>query len=262
MFRMLAPILLLSVSSRAGLTTYWGLQDTAKAPVLVVGRVLSVEKGARDADVSFRQRRDVFDMTAQIEVLRSFTQGGGTIAANPIRVRFLWFPPTGIDLPLPGFEAGQVVIVPLQENRNPATEVWRMTAESGEGLILPAAAELRDGGPPPATARLFLLREIANSLGRGTPSEAVRTGRYLATQDMTRGDQGIAGDLMVFLEPMLGSDRQGWANLLTNMLAGRGVPRPTVAQLFSNNIHPPQESWLWRGRRWGNWGKRRRPMRY
>jgi hypothetical protein len=238
----LAPLLLLPAGSQAALGTPWGLQDTAKAPVLVVGRVLNVQRGERDADASRKRQTDIFDMTAEMEVLRSFTHGGETIAANRIRVGYLGITPNMFPYPLPILEPGQVLVLPLQENKNPGTVVWRMTVESGEGFIVPAAAVLRDDGPPPATARPFLLREIANSIGRGTPREAVRTARYLAMQDAMPADQGMAGELMAFLEPMIGSDRQGWANVLTGLLAGMGAPRPTVADLFSNNIHPPRES--------------------
>jgi hypothetical protein len=240
----LAPLLLLPGSLQAAITTRWRLQDTAKAPVLVVGRVLGVEKGVRDAEVSLKQRRDVFDMTAEIQVLRSFTLGGATIAANRIRVHFLWFPHTGVDLPLPGFETDQVVIVPLQENRNPATEVWRMTSEAGEDLILPTAALLPDEGPLPMTSAQFLFREIANALSRGTPAEMAGMGRYLAAQDMPGTEEDLAGGLMPLLEPILGADRQGWAKVTTNVMAGKGIPRPTIADLFAGKVQPFERSML------------------
>jgi hypothetical protein len=238
----LAAFLLLPITLQATLVAYWHLQDTAKAPVLVVGRVLRVEKGQRNADASRKSQTDIFDMTAELDVLRSFTHAGETIAANRIRVGYPGITPNGSPYPLPILEPGQVLVLPLQENRNPATVVWRMTVESGEGFIVPTAAVLADEGPLPTTGMRFLLREIANALARGTPAEMAGMGRYLAFQDLAHDVSGtpggLTGDLMPLLESTIGTDRQGWAKVATNIMADHGTPRPTVAELFSDKPQP------------------------
>ena len=212
----------------------WPLQDVAKkAPVLVVGRVLSVKKVGRNAEASSKGQTDIVDMTAEMEVLRSFTHGGETIAANRIRVGYLGVTPNGSLSQWPILEPGQVLVFPLQENTNPTTVVWRMIAESGDGLIIPTAAALPDEGPLATTGMQFLLREIANALSRGTPSEMAEMGRYVGSRISFPYDN-FSADLMRFLEPIIGNDRQGWAKVVTNVLAGRGAPRPTVSNLFSD----------------------------
>jgi hypothetical protein len=225
----------------------WPLQEVAKkAPVLVVGRVLSVEKAGRNAEASRKAQADIFDMTAGIEVLRSFTHAGETIAANRIRVGYLGVTPNGSLSQWPILEPGQVLVFPLQENTNPTTVVWRMIAESGEGLILPTAAVLPEEGPLPTTAMQFLLREIANALSRGTPGEMAEMGRFVAMPISAPGDNH-ASELMRLLEPIIGSDRQGWAKVATNVLAGRGTPRPTVSNLFSDQplLSDKQQPYDW-----------------
>jgi hypothetical protein len=212
----------------------WQLKETAAAPVLVVGRVLRVRQMQRVPDGSLPWTAETLAMTAEIEVLRSRTSSGDPIGANRIQVHFLAYGPSvtmfinGYPPALPRFEPGQVLILPLQENRNPATEVSRLIADSGDDLIIPSRVEILDSGPPAPTARLFLIREIANTLSRGTPSEVAAVARYLAQQE-----ENLTGEIMPFLESAIGADRQRWAVVATSVLAARGIPRPTIADLMS-----------------------------
>lgn len=237
MVRSILLLLAIPLTADAGLLRRWGLQETANAPVLIAGRVLSVQRNQRDADASRRWSSEVWATTAEIDVLRSYTHAGETIAANRIRVHFLGYGPSGpLSSPpaadLPRLESGQVLIFPLLENANPASEPWRLIGDSGEYLTIPTAATLPESQGPPATARLFLLREIANSLSRGVPLDVAAAGRYIASQDLA-GGQDLTGELMPLLEPEIGEDRQGWAEVATNILAGEGIPRPIIAELLS-----------------------------
>src|ERR1700733_14652771 len=93
----LAALLLLPVAVQARIGFTWPFSDVAKAPVLVAGRVVSVRNDGRDAAASVKAQRDIFAMSAEVEVLCSYTHGGETIAANRIRVRFSGETAAGLD---------------------------------------------------------------------------------------------------------------------------------------------------------------------
>jgi hypothetical protein len=220
----------------AGFVKFWQLKETAAAPVLVVGRVVGVQQNERvvEGSPSPQLNTETWAMTAEIEVLRSHTASGEPVAANRLKVHFLAYGPSvtrfvnGYPPPLPHIEPGQVLILPLQENKNPVSEVWRLMAESGVSLTIPSRAEFPDSRPSPATARLFLVREIGNMLSRGTGSELAAIARYLGGQN-----DDVTGELMPTLEPAIGTDRQRWADVATSLLAAQGIPRPSVADLIS-----------------------------
>ena len=215
----------------------WQLKETAAAPVLVVGQVLSIQKGERVPNA----KAETWAMTAEFQVLRSY---GKPVAANTIKVHFLAYGPSvtqfvnGYPPPLANLKPGKVLILPLQENKNPASELWQLTADSGADLTIPARAELTDSGPPPSTARAFLDREIANALTQGTPSEVSGVASYLAGQY-----EDLKGELMPLLDAAIGDNRPRWAEVATNLLAAQGIPRPSVADLLSSK--EPND---WRGR--------------
>jgi hypothetical protein len=210
------------------------LKETADAPVLVVGRVLAVQKGERVADGSLPWKAETWAMTADVQVLRSYA-ASEPVAAGRLQVHFLAYGPsvTGFNgsPPLPTFDSGQVLILPLQENKNPTLEPWRLTADSGDRLTIPSLAELVDSGPPPANARAFLFREIANSLSRGTPRDVSNIASYLAHQH-----DDLTGELMPLLESAIGEERQRWAEVAADLLAAQGIPRPATTDLISAKV--------------------------
>jgi len=124
----------------AGFIKVWQLKETATAPVLVVGRVLDVQKKERVPDGSLPWKDETWAMTAEIQVLRSFSSSGEPVAVNRLQMHFLAYGPSvtmvvnGYPPPLPNLESGQVLILPLQENKNPASEWWRLMADSGADL--------------------------------------------------------------------------------------------------------------------------------
>jgi hypothetical protein len=230
---------------QAGFVKFWQLEETAAAPVLVTGRVLSVERRERVPEGSLPWKVETWAMTAEFQVLRSYTGSGEPIAGNRLRVYFLAYGPSvtkfmnGFPPPLPRVEPGQALILPLQKNKCPASELWQLTADSGVDLTIPARLELPDSGAPPATARAFLFREIANALSRGTPPEVATVAGYLVHQY-----QDLTGELMPLLQSAVGDDRERWAEVAANLLAAEGIPRPTVADLLSSKAEPKD----WSGR--------------
>ena len=217
----------------AGFVKVWQLKETATAPVLVVGRVLAIQKRERVPDGSLSWKDETWAMTAQIEVLRSFTGSGEPVGEDRLQMHFLAYGPSvtmtinGYPPPLPRLEPGNVLILPLQENKSPASELWRLVGDSGADLTITAREDMADSGSPPATARAFLDREIANALSRGTPREVSAVAGYVASQY-----EDLTGELMPLLEPAIGEDPRRWAEVATNVLAAQGIPRPSAADLL------------------------------
>jgi hypothetical protein len=245
---LIAPVLLLCapIGVRAGFIKVWQLKEIAAAPVLVVGRVLEVQKNERVPDGSLPWNAETWSMTAEIQVLRLHSSSEEPASLDRIRVSFLSYGPSvtqfinGYPPPLPQFEPGQVMILPLRENKAPASEPWHLTADSGVGLTIPARDQMERSLPQPNTARAFIVREIANSLSRGTPREISAAAGYVAGQQ-----ESLRAELMPQLEPVIGDDRRRWAELAANLLAMQGIPRPSVAELLTNKDEPMG----WPGRR-------------
>ena len=237
--------LLAPAGLRAGFVKIWQLKEIAAAPVLVVGRVLSVQQGEAVSDGSLPWTAETLSMTAEIQVLRSYPASEDRIMPDRLSVHFLTYGPSvtmsvnGYPPPLPHFESGQAVILPLQENKNPSSDLWQLIADSGSNLITPARAEIPDSETPPATARAFLDREIANALSSGTPAEVSAAAGYLSSQY-----EDLTGELMPLLGPAIGDDRQRWAEVAADLLAAQGIPRPSVADLLASKAEPKD----WPGR--------------
>lgn len=233
-----------AVDVEAGFIKVWQLKETAAAPVIIVGRVISVQKKERVPNGLLSWKAETLSMTAEVEVLRSHT-GSGERAINRLQVHFLAYGPSvtgfmnGYPPPLPKLEPGQVLLLPLRENQSPASDPWRLTADSGADLTIPARAEMTGSGPPPTNARVFIVREIANALSRGTPQEVSAISHYLSGQS-----EDLTGEIMTLLEPAIGEDRQRWAEVATNLLASQGIPRSSVADLLSSKAEPKD----WPGR--------------
>lgn len=114
-----------------------------KAPVLVTGRVKSVEHGPLRHAPSASTSRDVIESTAVVEVLRSRSLSEDLRAPAPfqsIRIRFYAIPRQngGVNGPsLPTIEQGSVLIFPLRSRE----DVWRLSADSGSPPTLPATSD-------------------------------------------------------------------------------------------------------------------------
>jgi hypothetical protein len=227
--------LLLSLGLHAGFIKEWQVKETASAPVLVAGRIVDVHRNERVPEDRLSWKAETWSMTADVEVLRSFTASGMPLGSYRIQVHFLAYGPSvtffinGYPPPLPYIESGDVRILPLRENSNPASEPWQLMADSGMDIAIPvrADAESDPSLPPPSSARAFLIREFANTLSRGTPGEVVPLSGYLS-----RKREDLSGELMPLMEAAIGDNRQQWAEIAASLHAARGIPRPTVAELF------------------------------
>lgn len=232
-FILLLVLAVLPYRAKAGFVKVWQLKEAAAAPVLVVGEVVSVQKGERVSDGTLPWAAETLAMTAEIRVIRFFPDTAELIAGERIPVHFLAYGPSvtmfinGYPPPLPRFQSGQVLIIPLRENLHPGLDAWQLTADSGVNLTIPARAQIADPENPPAAARPFLDREIVNVLSKGTPEGVFSTAEYLSNQR-----EDLTGELMPPLETAVRDDRERWAEVAANLLAVAGIPRPSVADFL------------------------------
>jgi len=107
------------------------VEGTASAPVIVTGRILDVHWNQRVPDDQLSWKAETWSMTADVEVLRSFTASGMPIAAHRIQVHFLAYGPSVTAFtccsppPLPNIQSGDIRILPLSANSNPASNLGR-----------------------------------------------------------------------------------------------------------------------------------------
>jgi len=215
--------------------TIWQLKDIASAPVLVTSRVIGIHQGERVPDGSLPWKAETLSMTADVETLRSFGGEGTPVAGDTLQIHFLAYGPSvtmsvnGQPPPLPQIHAGEVIVLPLQRNKNPGVDLWQLTADSGVGLNVPALADLPDAEQPPASGRAFLIRELANGLSRGAPTDV-----YYAAACVQHQFDDLSAELMPLLKSAIGDNRQRWAEVAASIMATEGIPRPTVADLLSS----------------------------
>src|SRR5260370_10564074 len=183
-------------------------------------------------------------MTADVEVLRSFTASGVPLAAHRIEVNFLAYGPSVTAFvccsppPLPDIQPGEVRILPLSTNSNSASQPWPLMADSGVDITIPVRADFEsDPAPPPPSAPAFLIQEFASTLSRGTPGEIAALSGYLS-----RKWEDLSGELMPLLEAVIGDNRRQWAEIAASLHAARGIPRPAVAELFAAKPETPQKA--------------------
>ena len=224
----LVLLLQLPLSLHAGFIKEWQLRETAAAPVVVTARILGVHRNQRVSEDQLPWKAETWSVTADLEVLRVFTASGMPFPSRQIELHFLSYGPSDPP-PLPNLKSGEIRILPLKENTSPGSEAWQLIADSGMDIIIPVRPDAEsEPVPPPASARAFLIREFVNTLSRGTPGEIAALSSYLSRQW-----EDLSGELMPLLDPAIGDNRHQWAELAASLHAARGIPRPTIAELFS-----------------------------
>lgn len=227
------------LSLRAGFIKEWQVKETASAPVLITGRILAVHQNQRVDEDRLSWKAETWSMTADVEVLRSF-QTSPMPLTSQIEVEFLAYGPSvtmmvnGNPPPLPNITPGEILILPLKANSNPASAPWQLMADSGTDITIPVRADTEAEPTAPASGRAFLIREFANTLSHGTPAEVAYLSRYLAAKW-----EDLSGELLPLLEPAIGDNREQWAEIAASLHAARGIPRPTIAELFSAPLEAP-----------------------
>jgi len=209
--------------SQAYPSSTWQFASIAQAPVIVT---CIVEERTRDPLLAGSVSR-VVAAHAALRVLRSFPQSA-FIAGERIRLEYEALPEgdPGMSGPdVPQLKPGDIVALPLKLNSQPTSAPWRLVADEGRGLVIPAIASGSRFDEPPKTGRIFLLREIASSLIGGTLQEAFAEASYVSSQN------AIAPEVMTLLQSKLADGDGQWPAIAAAILSSFPVPRPTVADL-------------------------------
>jgi hypothetical protein len=222
-------------ATQAGAIRIWRVKEAAAAPLIVTARVVTAEKYERVADGALPWKDETWEMTATVEVLRAFPDSARQLVGSQLRVRYLAYGPSvtafinGTPPPLPRFETGGVMILPLQTNANPLSQPSRLLGDHGIDLTIPAVAGMKEADDPPASGRAYVMREIVNGFANGTPRDIDAVSHYLGGQV-----DDPALDLMPLLSMAIGDDRGRWAEVAAAMVSAQGGPRLGVAELMAD----------------------------
>lgn len=239
--RTLIACVCLPALASAGLCSahFWTLKEISAAPVVVVGKVLQVQKGPNRLNPPSAQSAPAEYMVSEVQVLRAYAPPGASRPqpADLLKIRFLGRDgPTFGPCPqgLPEIEADRVLLLPLQSNSNPTSDPWKLIGVEGFGITVPVHAEMGLSGSSPTDSRSFTIREIANSLSRGTPSEM-----YAASLRVGTEGNYLLPELIPLLDAAVADNRNRWAAIAGSMLVLHGNNREaplTVREAMAGRI--------------------------
>lgn len=227
-------LIAVSPSLKGGLSIQriWSLSEIADAPVLLVGRVVSLDPelgphlwGNPKASASEQK------MTAEVEVLRFFQRPAATDAVPGARLKIRF---VGVDGPvfsfaprdLPALEPGQVLLLPLRSKARESSDPWQLVGDEGHGLTLRVSASMEEPALVTNDPRAFIIREIVNSLSLGDPIAI-----FTAASLVARQAGYLEPELTTQLQSSIGSDSARWAQVLGNLLLNSQNVSLTVADV-------------------------------
>jgi len=204
-------------------TSVWPLETAAKsASVLATVSVGHVSPPGSQPESVYR----TVPGHVELVVLRSFP-ASAMKADEHIQLDFETLPAgnSGMNGPdVAYFEEGTILIVPLKSNPRPAADAWRLFADVGGGIVIPAIEKKPASLDNARNGREYLLHEIASALGSGSREEVLKEASYLSGQKTNE----FANDLMQLLTPTVNGDTERWALISTSLVSSLGVPRPTI----------------------------------
>jgi hypothetical protein len=214
--------LLVTPLARATIVSIWPFEMIAQAPVIAT---CVVEATSRDALPAGSQARMEL-AHATLRVLRSFP-ASVLSAGKQIRLDY------DVDIEqargasghMLEFKPGEVFALPLKLNPHPQSAPWRLIADQGLSLVIPAIASTPPFSAPPEDGRSFLLDEIASAFLLGTRQDLFAEANYTFRQE------GISAALMTRLESQLAAASDRWTVIAAAFLSSFPIPRPTVADL-------------------------------
>ena len=209
--------------ARAYPTSIWPFENLAQAPVIVT---CTVQKTTRDSLPPGSQLR-VVPAHATLLILRSFPPSAFA-AGDLVRLDYEALPAgdSGMSGPdVAQLKAGDTLALPLKLNPQPSSAPWRLIADEGQALVIPAIVRDPPFAGSPADGRGFLLREIASTLVAGTRRELLSEAAYQYRQN------AISPALMTLLESKLPAGDERWPPIAAAFLSSFPIPRPSVADL-------------------------------
>ncbi len=210
----------------------WNLDQIAEAPVLVVGRVLSLERANGPHFTGDpRQSAPPQTITAEVRVLRSIQQPAPAVAKVSERISIRYVGRDGPDFsfcptPLPELEPAQVLLLPLAASPRSASESWQLIGADGYGMTTRVTAVLGESAPIAHDSRSFITRELVNSFRSGNP-----VALFTASSLVARQAGYLEPELTTGLETSIGHDTGRWAQILGSMLLTYADRPLTIAEV-------------------------------
>lgn len=187
----------------------WTLDELAAAPLMIAGRVDRIAHPPGQ------------ECEAVIRALRAFPARD---SSTPLRILFRCYdnsrPGGGTSRMYAPIEPGDVSVFALR----PDGRHWRLIAEEGFGLVLPARTAPPPAPAPPESAREFLLRELTACLLDGSHAERYRAGLYLR-------DQHGSGYLPELWARALAAPAPARFDIACALLATLGLPRQSLEEM-------------------------------
>jgi len=221
-------------------TSVWQLEEIAKtAKVFVTVKVESVNRSSSPWETGKR----TVTARAQLLVLRSLP-ASGISAGETIQLDYETLPPGDSGLSGPSvadFQPGSILVVPLKSNAKPATDVWRLFADEGMGLVIPAIEQEPAFADRPNNGMEYILQEVASTLAVGRREDVFRETWYLGIT-MQRTD-GYESEIMRMLETKVSGDVDRWALISASLVSSFGVPRPTFEEFITGKYGANPGRW-------------------
>lgn len=213
--------LLIAAWLQAGIIAPLPVSTLAEAPFVAVCRVESVHPGAfvparqggqfgaRHTVAALRLLRAMPEMRALHISLNYYSSNGAMRNGHP---------------EYPSLGPGETYVFALI----PDGSQWRLLADEGWGLVVPAIDAAPAGGAP-ASKRAFIMREILNSLLRGSYADLYRFSTYMQFRHAAELDDEIMAGLTAALPR--GDPR--WLDISTALLGNVGIPRQKLDDFIS-----------------------------
>jgi hypothetical protein len=171
---------------------------------------------------------------ATLRVLRSYPQQAVAVGSR-VTVRYISYADVAgsVNGPCwPFFERGQTALFALSPGER---GLWRLVADEGLNLTVPAIAEQPDELRVTRGGRAFVLDELANALANGKAASQYAAAEYLRTGQWPDG-------LTEVLEHAAGTSDDSWLEIACALLASLGVPHPTATELLTNPEVPAKQN--------------------
>jgi len=221
-------LLFFAAIAQAGNLQPLSVDTLATAPAIVVCRVDKITQGG-DVPAQEAPWAGTRYCTAELRVLRATPE----FKTTKLRLGYYCAGPRSHGVnghPMfPALEAGNVSVLPLK----PKADQWRLIADEGWGIVVPAVAA-EPKGKKPASPREFIIREMVNTLLGGTYNDLYRFSLYM----QIRSARELNDELMASLKTALPQDDPRWLGIATASLAIVGIPRQKLDELIAGQKRP------------------------